>query len=198
MPTTDNHATAWISAFAATATDAQRLWHRRLGHASVSTMTILLGAKVTSGMTGLKCRKDNCVSCQLGKSHRAVIGKSIPTQYKAKRVLECAHADLLGPITASFGGCRYMLLIVDEYSRYVSVIPIVQKNDTLKEFTIWLARHENRSGLKLSRLHTDNGGEFKGASKGIHHDTTMPYTPEHIYNGIVESMKRTNIESHAR
>ena len=54
-----------------------------------------------------------------------------------------------------------------------------------------LAMLERQSGLKVRRLHSDNGSEFVNDAmntfcrrNGIIHETTIPYTPEQ--NGIAE------------
>ena len=58
---------------------------------------------------------------------------------------------------------------------------------------------ENLSGRKVKTLHTDNGGEYTSREfelyltrEGIHHETTIPHTPEQ--NGEAERQTRTLIE----
>ena len=182
--------------------DKQRVWHGRCGHPSASTMKILLGAGVTSGMEGLKPHAEFCSSCRLGKSHRATIAQFRPAQYSARHVLEIIHADIQGPHTDSIGNSRYMLLLVDEYSRYVTVVPLLTKSgaEVHEFFEPWLARQQNRTGRKLQKFHSDNGGEFVNhlmkatlASNGSTFELTQPYTPQR--NGIVERMNRTITDS---
>nr|GFC84371.1 hypothetical protein [Tanacetum cinerariifolium] len=84
---------------------------------------ICLMAKVTSsdivvGLPKLKFVKDHlCSSCELGKAKR----KSFHTKLtlSSKRRLHLLHMDLCGPMrVASINGKRYVLVIVDDYSRY--------------------------------------------------------------------------------
>jgi hypothetical protein len=63
-----------------------------------------------------KTRKGICGSCQLGKQTRAAHKKTSSIQ--TYRNLELLHMDLMGPTrTTSLGGRRYILVIVDDFSR---------------------------------------------------------------------------------
>ena len=129
-----------------------------------------------------------CSSCDLGKQHRA----SFPSEasHRAHHVLELIHADLAGPMEVpSLGGSRYYMLLVDDYSRKLWVFFLSDKSDALSNFQQWLVLVETQAKCKVSTLRTDNGGEFIAfegflASKGIHHQTSLPYTPQQ--NGVVE------------
>jgi hypothetical protein len=64
-----------------------------------------------------KTGKGICGSCQLGKQIRAAHKKTLGIQ--TSRNLELLHMDPMGPTkTASLGGNRYILVIVDDFSRY--------------------------------------------------------------------------------
>jgi hypothetical protein len=50
-------------------------------------------------------------------------------EYRAKRHLELVHSDLCGQISpATLRGNKYFLLLVDDLSRYMSVITIPSKD----------------------------------------------------------------------
>jgi hypothetical protein len=67
-------------------------------------------------------------SCQLGKQTRAAHKKTSSIQ--TSRNLELLDMDLLGPTrTASLGGKMYILVIMDDFSRYTWAIPIQEKSD---------------------------------------------------------------------
>ncbi|KAE8728454.1 FACT complex subunit SPT16-like [Hibiscus syriacus] len=60
----------------------------------------------------------------------------------------------------------------------------------------WKAMVENETGLKVKRLRSDNGGEYRDSSfryfcanNGIKMETTVPITPQQ--NGVAERMNRT-------
>ncbi|XP_021828798.1 uncharacterized protein LOC110769176 [Prunus avium] len=94
------------------------LWHQRLGHMNFRDLHKLSKKELVSGLPKLdKTDQHICEGCQLGKqirvSHKKV--KHIQT----KVCLELVHMDLVGPIqTLSIGGKKYILVIVDDFSRY--------------------------------------------------------------------------------
>nr|GEV41191.1 retrovirus-related Pol polyprotein from transposon TNT 1-94 [Tanacetum cinerariifolium] len=94
------------------------LWHRRLSHLNFDTINLLLKIDIVVGLPKLKFVKDHlCSSCELGKAKR----KSFYTKLtpSSKRRLQLLHMDLCGPMrVASINGKRYVLVIVDDYSRY--------------------------------------------------------------------------------
>nr|GEU66776.1 hypothetical protein [Tanacetum cinerariifolium] len=103
----------------AKATSSQAwLWHRRLSHLNFDTINLLSKKDIMVGLSKLKFVKDHlCSSCELRKAKR----KSFQTKTtpSSKRWLQLLHMDLCGPMrVASINGKRYVLVIVDDYSRY--------------------------------------------------------------------------------
>jgi hypothetical protein len=75
-----------------------------------------------------KTGKGICGSCQLGKQTGAAHKRT--SSIRTSRNLELLHMDLIGPTrTASLGGRRYILVIVDDFSRYTWAIPLLEKSD---------------------------------------------------------------------
>ncbi|WRX26838.1 Reverse transcriptase [Theobroma cacao] len=97
------------------------LWHRRLGHVSMHTMSKLSRKNLVIGQPNLKFENDKiCDACKLGKQVR--------TSFKTKKVvstsrpLELMHIDLFGLIsTTSLGGKSYGFVIVDDYFRIEAI-----------------------------------------------------------------------------
>nr|GEU57406.1 hypothetical protein [Tanacetum cinerariifolium] len=103
----------------AKATSSQAwLWHHRLSHLNFDTINLLLKNDIMIGLPKLKFVKDHlCSSCELRKSKR----KSFQTKTtpSSKRRLQLLHMDLCGPMRVeSINGKKYVLVIVDDYSRY--------------------------------------------------------------------------------
>nr|GEY98580.1 hypothetical protein [Tanacetum cinerariifolium] len=74
-----------------------------------------------------------CPSCEQGKSKRA----SHPPKpvLNSKQRLHLLHMDLCGPMqVASINGKRYVLVIVDDYSRYTWVHFLITKDETPEEY----------------------------------------------------------------
>ncbi|GKA14747.1 retrovirus-related pol polyprotein from transposon TNT 1-94 [Tanacetum coccineum] len=94
------------------------LWHRHLLHLNFDTINLLLKYDIVTGLPKLKFVKDHlCYSCELGKAKR----KSFKTKNtpSSKRRLQILHMDLCGLMRVeSFNGKKYVLVIVDDYSRY--------------------------------------------------------------------------------
>ncbi|GKA70301.1 retrovirus-related pol polyprotein from transposon TNT 1-94 [Tanacetum coccineum] len=94
------------------------LWHRCLNHLNFGTINDVAKKDLVRGLPRLKFEKDHlCSACQLGKS------KKHTHTPKAKNtnleVLNTLHMDLCGPMRVqTINGKKYILVIVDEYSRF--------------------------------------------------------------------------------
>ncbi|GJW19276.1 retrovirus-related pol polyprotein from transposon TNT 1-94 [Tanacetum coccineum] len=108
------------------------LWHRRLSHLNFDTINLLSKYDIVTGLPKLKFVKDHlCSSCELGKAKR----KSFHTKTtpSSKRRLQLLYMDLCGPIRVeSINGNKYVLVIVDDYSRYTSTQFLRSKDETPK------------------------------------------------------------------
>lgn len=65
--------------------------------------------------------------------------------------LELIHMDLCGPIRIqNRSGKRYVLVIVDDYSRYTWVMFLHSKDETFNEFLTFDKKIQWTSGFKLN------------------------------------------------
>nr|GFA64695.1 retrovirus-related Pol polyprotein from transposon TNT 1-94 [Tanacetum cinerariifolium] len=106
------------------------LWHRRLSHLNFDTINLLIKNNIVVGLPKLKFVKDHlCSSCELGKAKRKFFhSKTTPS---SKRRLQLLHMDLCGPMrVASINGKIYVLVIVDDYSRYTWTYFLRYKDET--------------------------------------------------------------------
>jgi len=173
------------------------LLHRRLGHMGKTAMTRLGKEGLVRGLEGgVVGEMGVCRGCELGKP----LAKPHPLKdvaYRATSKLELVHADLAGPMRVqSWGGARFLFVLVDDFSRRSWVILLKNKSDVESRLKEWKAMVENESGEKLVKFRTDNGGEFCGNSlsewlsmKGVKHELTPPRSPQS--NGVAERMNRT-------
>ena len=109
---------------------------------------------------------------------------------------EVLHADLAGQIKpVGIGGMNYILVVVDEYSRYSHVIPLKSKSGAAEMICLLIERIRTQivydKEIGVRRLHTDQGGEFSSNQlaqylewRGIDH--TFTATCQHESNGMVE------------
>ncbi|XP_020415606.1 uncharacterized protein LOC109948093 [Prunus persica] len=178
------------------------LWHQRLGHVNFRDLHKLSKRELVSGLPKLdKSDQHVCEGCQLGKqvrvSHKKV--KHIQTNVS----LELVHMDLVGPIqTLSLGGKKYILVMVDDFSRFTWVSFLLEKSDTFQRFKSvchLLQKEKMTSHLPLVKIRTDHGSEFENSQflkfceeMGIKHEFSAPITPQQ--NGVVERKNRVLVE----
>ncbi|GJZ72475.1 retrovirus-related pol polyprotein from transposon TNT 1-94, partial [Tanacetum coccineum] len=176
------------------------LWHHRLNHLNFDTINDVARKDLVRGLPRLKFEKDHlCSTCQLGKS------KKYTHKSKSKNtimeVLHTLHMDLCGPMRVqSINGKKYILVIVDDYSRFTWVKFLISKDETL-EFVIKFLK-QIQVGLNKTVLYirTDNGTEFVNQvltefyeSIGISYQKSVPGTPQQ--NGVVERRNHTLVEA---
>nr|GFA62293.1 hypothetical protein [Tanacetum cinerariifolium] len=116
----------------AKATSSQAwLWHHRLPYLNFDTINLLSKNDIVVGLPKLKFIKDHlCSSCELGKAKRKSFHPKLTPS--SKRWLQLLHMDLCGPMrVASINGKRYVLVIVDDYSRYTWTHFLRSKDETL-------------------------------------------------------------------
>nr|GEU82915.1 hypothetical protein [Tanacetum cinerariifolium] len=176
------------------------LWHRRLSHLNFDTINLLSKNDIVIGLPKLKFVKDHlCSSCELGKAKR----NSFQTKntLSSKRRLQHLHMDLCGPMRVeSINGRKYVLVIVDDYSRYTWTHFLRSKDETPEVLIDFLGLVLRGLHAQVRILRTDKGTEFLNknlhayfASEGIYHQTSVARTPEQ--NGVVERRNHTLVEA---
>ncbi|GKE70311.1 putative ribonuclease H-like domain-containing protein [Tanacetum coccineum] len=105
------------------------LWHRHLSNLNFRAINHLARHGLVRGLPNLKFEKDHlCFSCALGKSTKK------PHKPKSKDInqekLYLLHMDLCGPMqVASVNGKKYILVIIDDYSRFTWVKCLRSKDE---------------------------------------------------------------------
>jgi transposase InsO family protein len=158
----------------------------------------LLKGEHVLGLTDVCFEKDRpCAACQAGKqvgsTHQR---KNVMT---TSRPLELLHMDLFGSIAyLNIGGGKYGLVIVDDFSRFTWVFFLQDKSKTQGTLKRFLRRAQNEFELKVKKIRSDNGSEFKNLQvkeyledEGIKHEFFAPYTPQQ--NSVVERKNMTLI-----
>ncbi|GKC54887.1 retrovirus-related pol polyprotein from transposon TNT 1-94, partial [Tanacetum coccineum] len=140
------------------------LWHRRLSHLNFDTINDLSKLDLVDGLLKFKYGKDHlCSACERGKSKKASHPpKLIPSDYSK---LELLHMDLCGPMrVASVNGKKYILVIVDDFSRFTWVYFLRSKDETPEIIKKFIAQAQLNYKAKVCKIRTDNGTEFKNAT----------------------------------
>nr|GEY28905.1 retrovirus-related Pol polyprotein from transposon TNT 1-94 [Tanacetum cinerariifolium] len=176
------------------------LWHQRLSHLNFDTINDLAKHDLVSGLPKFKYHKEHlCPSCEQGKSKRASHPpKPVPN---SRQRLHLLYMDLCGPMRiASINGKRYVLVILDDYSRYTWVHFLRSNDEAPEVIKTFLKRIIVLLWSLIIILRTDNGIEFKNQtlkeyfdSVGISHQMSYVRTPQQ--NGVVERRNRTLVEA---
>ena len=101
-----------------------------------------------------------CAACQAGKQ----VGTTHPSKnvMTTSRPLHLLHMDLFGPVAyLSIRESKYGLVIIDDFSRFTWVLFLQDKSETHSTLKSFLRRAQNEFELKLKRIRSDNGSEFK-------------------------------------
>nr|GEY25164.1 retrovirus-related Pol polyprotein from transposon TNT 1-94 [Tanacetum cinerariifolium] len=116
------------------------LWHQRLSHLNFDTINDLAKNDLVTGLLKFKYHKEYlCSSCEQGKSKRASHPpKLVPN---SRQRLHLLHMDLCGPMRiASINGKRYVLVIMDDYSRHTWVHFLISKDEAPEVIKTFLKR----------------------------------------------------------
>ncbi|CAI5947819.1 unnamed protein product [Closterium sp. NIES-65] len=176
------------------------LWHHRLGHPSLPRLRSMASRVLVSGLPQSlpplpSGPGPSCVPCVEGRLRATPHSSHFPP---TEAPLQTLHMDVWGPAPVRGQGYeRYFLLVVDDYSRYTTVLPLRSKGAVTEVLIDWIreARLQLRrsfgSDFPVLRLHSDRGGEFSSRllrdycrARGIRQTFTLPDSPQQ--NGIAE------------
>nr|GEV36576.1 retrovirus-related Pol polyprotein from transposon TNT 1-94 [Tanacetum cinerariifolium] len=176
------------------------LWHQRLSHLNFDTINDLAKNDLVTGLSKFKYHKEHlCSLCEQGKSKRASHPpKPVPN---SRQMLHLLHMNLCGPMRiARINGKRYILVIVDNYSRYTWVHFLRSKDEAPEVIKTFLKRITVLLQSPVIIIRTDNDTEFKNQvlkeyfdSAGISHQVSSVRTPQQ--NGVVERRNQKLVEA---
>ncbi|GJU69519.1 retrovirus-related pol polyprotein from transposon TNT 1-94 [Tanacetum coccineum] len=156
----------------------------------------LASKELVRNLPRIKFDQHFCDACKIGKqAHASHKAKNLVS---TTRCLELLHMDLFGPSAVrSYGGNRYTLVIVDDYSRYTWTRFLKDKTEAFDQFEIFSKKIQNQLGCTIVSIRTDHGREFDNEvqfgefcdANGITHNFSAPRTPQS--NGVVERKNRT-------
>ncbi|GJV47544.1 putative ribonuclease H-like domain-containing protein, partial [Tanacetum coccineum] len=161
------------------------LWHRRLNHLNFGTINDLARKDLVRGLPRLKFEKDHlCSACQLGKSKKHTHKPKIKNTNL--EVLNTLHMDLCGPMRVqTINGKKYILVIVDDYSRFTWVKFLRSKDETPEVVIKFLKQIQVGLNKTVRYIRTDNGTKFVNKDLteyyervSIFHQKTVLRTPQ--------------------
>ncbi len=152
---------------------SKKLWHQRLGHFYHENLEKYLDLH--------NVKEVECLDCQIAKLKRKTHNGTPP---RASRKLETIHSDVIGPITKSLTGKRFILTFIDEFTRKAWIYPIERKSDVPKKIIQFLKYLKNQFNQSVKFFKSDNGKEFKNRkvenyclNNGIKKIYSPPYNP---------------------
>lgn len=199
------------------------LWHKRLGHPSYDILADVIAQELVEGLpiSGKDLsilHQHMCEGCLTGKAVRSTfpnphISANIDNRVaESQAPLHLVHVDLMGPFTPVGlpNSQKYILSIVDDFSRYGEVVTLSRKSDAstaLQTALIkWMAR---LNGMQLCYVRSDRGGEFMNTElqnwlkdRGVVQQFSQAYTPQQNgvaerFNGVVSNKARVlMLDSH--
>ncbi|GKA12303.1 retrovirus-related pol polyprotein from transposon TNT 1-94, partial [Tanacetum coccineum] len=109
--------------------------------------------------------------------------------------------DLCGLMrVASINGKKYILVIVDDYSRYTWTLFLRSKDETPEVLKDFLTMIQRNLQAQVITVRTDRGTKFLNKTlhayfkeEGIEHQTSTPRTPEQ--NGVAERQNCTLVKA---
>ncbi|GJS71472.1 retrovirus-related pol polyprotein from transposon TNT 1-94 [Tanacetum coccineum] len=176
------------------------LWHRRLSHLNFGTLNKLAKDGLARGIPRLQFQKDHlCSACALGKSKKS--SHQPKAEDTNQKKLYLLHMDLCGPMrVASINGKTYILVIVEDYSRFTWVKFLRSKDESPEAIIKCIKNIQVRLNATVRNVQTDNGTEFVNLTLrefyenvGISHQTSVARSPQQ--NGVVERQNRTLVEA---
>ncbi|GJS86313.1 retrovirus-related pol polyprotein from transposon TNT 1-94 [Tanacetum coccineum] len=176
------------------------LWLQRLSQLNFDTINDLPRNDLVIGLLKFKYHTEHlCPSCEQGKGKRA----SHPPKpvLNSKKRLHLLHMDLCGQMRiASINGKWYVLVIVDDYSRYTWVLYLRSKDKASEEIKTFLKKITVLLQAPVIIVRTNNGTKFKNQvlqeyfnSVGISHQASSVRT--HQQNRVVEQRNSTLVEA---
>ncbi|XP_068657835.1 uncharacterized protein [Aristolochia californica] len=178
--------------------DSSTLWYQRLGYISIERIKRLVNEGVLNTLDFTDF--ETCVDCIKGKQ----TNNSKKGANRSSAILEIIHTDICSQDMDSHGQ-KYFISFMDDYSRYMYLYMLSNKNEALDAFKIFKAEVETQCGKKIEIVRSVRGGENYGRytengqalgpfakflqEHGIVAQYTMPSSPDQ--NGVAEIRNRT-------
>ncbi|CAD6925493.1 unnamed protein product, partial [Tilletia laevis] len=167
--------------------------HERFGHVSKTRLKNMIRDGTIKGIVLKDNVSDFCVSCQKVKTTKHTFGQET---LRGTSPLDLVVTDVAGAVQDSASGNKYYVALTDDYLGLTLAKAIPAKHVVAQTVIGWIHLLENCLAAKVHVLRSDGGGEYTSnafkawlGGKGIVHQVTPPYTPQH--NGIAERKNRT-------
>nr|GFA86786.1 integrase, catalytic region, zinc finger, CCHC-type, peptidase aspartic, catalytic [Tanacetum cinerariifolium] len=181
------------------------LWHQRLSHLNFATINNLVKCNLVQGLPKMKFEKDHlCFACEQGKIHQKHHKSKLA--FASNKPLYLFYMDLCGPMRIqSINGKRYVLVVVDDYSRYTWDVGKLKAKGDIEVFAGYskesaafriynkrtLSQVDEASMKDLEYLFQDFYDEYFDSSKIMKSSTTNVETPINgeVFHEVSESFQ---------
>nr|GEW58602.1 hypothetical protein [Tanacetum cinerariifolium] len=186
------------------------LCHQCLSHLNFATINNLVKNNLVQGLPKLKFKKDHlCSACEQGKIHRKHHKSKMA--FASNKPLYLIHMDLCGPMRVqSINEKRYVLVVVDDYSRYTWRIRTDNgtefKNKTLAKFfdeDVGMLKEKGDIGVFVG--YSKESAAFRIFNKRTHHEifdnefessnVEVPSHEEEVFHESSESFQKESFSS---
>jgi transposase InsO family protein len=136
----------------------------RLGHLIFNLLCRLSSLGLLQGLPLLKF-ESNLVCAPHHHGKMIVTSHSLVNTVMTEQPGQLLYMDTVGPFRVrSMGGKWYVLVIIDDYSRYSWFFFLESKDEVFEHFQSLALRLNNEHPNCLKAIHSDNGTEFRNAS----------------------------------
>ena len=99
------------------ANETSKFWHERYGHLNYRYLQALSKEGMVEGLPSIKISNGTCIGCVVGKHPKHNYEKR--KARRAIKVIDLVQSYFIGPLpTPSYGGSRYVLTFIDDFSRF--------------------------------------------------------------------------------
>ncbi|MBW0514369.1 hypothetical protein O181_054084 [Austropuccinia psidii MF-1] len=165
-------------------------WHMTLCHPSDSYIKVLLNEGRIDGR--FTCASD-CQVCQQAKIKNHPHSQSLP---RADAPFFKLHMDTLSINPPTHKGFKYVLVLVDDHSRFNRIYAMSEKSQADDFIMLFIMEIKNKLNIVPAYLHTDRGGEFSSSlflkhlkDHSISLERGPPESPQ--TNGVAERFNQT-------
>ncbi len=171
-------------------------WHETLGHPHPASITFLEQRGLIEIVGDKKLDDFNYRICKETKS-------TVPHYQRGTRSIkrpgEVVHVDLLGPFTPDMDNYTYLMVFIDEATRYKSACGLRTKDQAYTSLKPYVDAMQSQ-GMTIVTIRGDGAGELGRSSRfkeelkglGLKWESTPPYT--HQQQGLVERAIRQIVE----
>ncbi|MBW0558069.1 hypothetical protein O181_097784 [Austropuccinia psidii MF-1] len=167
-----------------------RDWHTLMGHPSDKYLEHLLNQL---GVTKCFTPSKECEICLKSKIQRTPHKGSLP---QTSSPFFKIHSDTLDISPTTKRGYRYILVLIDDYTRFNCIYLMHSKNQSENMIISYFTKMKNKLNVTPAFFHSDCGGEFTSSrlkdyflKSGISIEQGAPHSPQ--TNGVSERFNKT-------